>query len=678
MDSAAEPSLAAGTPRDELAEAREALRRSNDLLLATFEQAGVGIALLALDGYYTDVNDKFASIVGYTADELRSRRYSDITHPADLDTSRSYVADLLAQRVREVVQEKRYVRHDGSAVWSRTSVSLMKDATGHPQRLISVIQDITVQKQAEEALRGTAEMNRGMIESSRDCIKMLSLEGDLLWMSQVGLQAFCIDDIAEVLGKSWITLWSGEERLAAEAAVRTAREGGTGAMVGRYDVAGETHWWDVVVTPIRDPQGRPERLLAVSRDISERVKAEAERNLLLESERAARAAAERANRIKDEFLATLSHELRTPLAAILGWTHVLRSGAAAADLPRGLEAIERNARMQTQLIEELLDMSRIMSGKMRLDMQPVDPAAFAEAAFETARHAAELKGVQLSRQLVCHACLVQADSHRLQQAVLNLLSNAIKFTPADGRVGLTLHCDRTHATLRVVDTGIGIPPEFLPHVFERFRQADGTMARRHGGLGLGLSIARHVVEMHGGTIEASSPGQDLGATFTIRLPLAAAAPSRERTRAEWPEDFRVADLSGLHVLVVDDDDDGRELVRRLIAECGAEVQMASSGAEALQSVRARRPAVIVSDIGMPGMDGYEMMRRLRETSSSSAPLPAIALTAFARPEDRERALACGFTAHVAKPVEPAELIATVARLTGREVRLPPRAPTRED
>ncbi|HET7403943.1 MAG TPA: ATP-binding protein, partial [Usitatibacter sp.] len=299
-------------------------------------------------------------------------------------------------------------------------------------------------------------------------------------------------------------------------------------------------------------------------------------------------------------------------------------------------------------------------------------------AFETARHAAELKGVQLSRQLARDACLVHADSHRLQQAVLNLLSNAIKFTPADGRVGLTLNCDRTHAVLRVVDTGIGIPPEFLPHVFERFRQADGTMARRHGGLGLGLSIARHVVEMHGGSIGASSPGQDLGATFTIRLPLAAGAPSRQRTRAEWPEDFRVADLSGLHVLVVDDDDDGRELVRRLIAECGAEVQLASSGAEALESVATRRPAAIVSDIGMPEMDGYEMMRRLRETSSSTAPLPAIALTAFARPEDRERALACGFAAHVAKPVEPAELIATVARLTGREVRLPPRAPPRDD
>ncbi|HET7402235.1 MAG TPA: PAS domain S-box protein, partial [Usitatibacter sp.] len=654
--------------------------RSNEMLLATFEQAGVGIALIALDGYYTDVNDKFASIVGYTPEELRSRRYSDITHPADLDASRSYVAELLAQRVREVVQEKRYVRRDGSLVWSRTSVSLMKDATGPPQRLISVIQDITVQKQAEEALRGTAEMNRGIIEASRDCIKMLSLEGDLLWMSQAGLQAFCIDDIAAVLGKSWIGLWSGEERAAAEAAVQAAREGGTGAMVGRYDVANETHWWEVVVTPIRDPEGRPERLLAVSRDITERVKAEEERTLLLESERAARAAAERANRIKDEFLATLSHELRTPLAAILGWTHVLRSGAAVADLPRGLEAIERNARMQTQLIEELLDMSRIMSGKMRLDMQPTDPAVFAEAAFETARHAAELKGVQLSRQLVRDACLVHADAHRLQQAVLNLLSNAIKFTPADGRVGLTLHCDATHAVVRVVDTGIGIPPEFLPHVFERFRQADGTMARRHGGLGLGLSIARHVVEMHGGTIEASSPGQDLGATFTIRLPLAAAAPSRQRTRtrAEWPDDFRVADLSGLHVLVVDDDDDGRELVRRLIAECGAEVELASSGAEALQAVRARRPAVMVSDIGMPGMDGYEMMRRLRETTSSSAPLPAIALTAFARPEDRERALACGFAAHVAKPVEPAELVATVARLAGRDVRLPPHAPPRED
>jgi PAS domain S-box-containing protein len=523
--------------------------------------------------------------------------------------------------------------------------------------------------EAQDQFRRMSEMNRSIIESSRDCIKMLGLDGTLLWVSEAGQRAMCIETVDGVLGRSWLDFWSGEDRTAAQAALRAACEGGTGTLAGRYDVAGEPRWWDVVVTPIRGKDGRPERLLAVSRDITERVKAEEERAQLLESERAARGAAERANRMKDEFLATLSHELRTPLGAILGWAHVLRAGASPADLQRGLEAIERNARTQTRLIEELLDMSRIMSGKMRLEMEPVDPAAFAEAAFDAVRPAAGAKVVHLAKDVARGSCLVYADEKRLQQAVWHLLSNAVKFTPRGGRVELALYCDATHAVLRVSDSGAGIAPEFMPHLFERFRQADGSIVRKHGGLGLGLSIVRHVVEMHGGTIEASSEGVDRGATFTIRLPHATGESQRERTRAEWPEDFRVADLTGLHVLVADDDDDGRELVRRLIAECGATVTMASSGEEALAALQSHRPDVLVSDIGMPDMDGYELVRRLREALGADGAMPAVALTAFTRPEDRSRALACGFAAHVPKPVEPAELIATVASIAGREVNL---------
>ncbi len=403
-------------------------------------------------------------------------------------------------------------------------------------------------------------------------------------------------------------------------------------------------------------------------------KAAEERTRLLESERSARAEAERMSAMKDEFLATLSHELRTPLNAMLGWSQILRRGVKEeADLARGLETIERNARVQTQLIEDLLDMSRITSGKLRLDIQPVDPFTFIEAAVETVRPAAEAKGVRIDKLLDPAAGPISGDPGRLQQVVWNLLSNAIKFTPKGGKVQILLERVNSNIGISVADTGSGIDPEFLPYVFERFRQADASTTRSHGGLGLGLSIVKHLVELHGGAVYVKSPGEGLGTTFTLHLPLAVVhrapvPPERAHPGSQLSAvtDFRLADLTGVRVLVVDDEPDARSLVQHVLIECHATVFTASSAEEALRLVETERPQVLVSDIGMPGTDGYALLARVRGLGSAGGgTLPAIALTAFARSEDRTRALRAGFLVHVAKPVEPSELVATVASVVGR-------------
>lgn len=393
-----------------------------------------------------------------------------------------------------------------------------------------------------------------------------------------------------------------------------------------------------------------------------------ERIALLDRERSARAEAERSSQMKDEFLATLSHELRTPLNAILGWSQVLRRGSRGeADLHKGLQTIERNARAQAQLIEDLLDMSRIMSGQVLLELQGVLPATVVDAAIEAVRPAATAKNIVIERDFAPCA-LIAADPGRLQQVIWNLLSNAIKFTPQEGRVRVTIRERAGQAEIGVTDTGIGIGAEFLGHVFDRFRQADASTTRRHGGLGLGLSIVKHLVEQHGGTVAADSAGEGQGAAFTVRLPLAGELPLGERpprpAGAATPpgrRDAELADLRGLRVLVVDDEADGRELIKRVLADRNAEVTTAATAAEALSLVPQTRAQLLLSDIGMPDMDGFELLERVRALGpAANGDVPAIALTAFAQSEDRLRALEAGFLDHITKPVEPAELIATVA------------------
>ncbi len=390
-----------------------------------------------------------------------------------------------------------------------------------------------------------------------------------------------------------------------------------------------------------------------------------EREQLLESERAARADAEHANHLKDEFLATVSHELRTPLNAILGWTQVLsRLADDPAEVRQGTEIIERNARLQAQLIDDLLDMSRIISGKMRLDMRLVDPAAVIMIAASSMQPSADGAGIALHRN-IDSVGLIRADHGRFQQILWNLLSNAIKFTPAAGSITISLRRTHDQIDLRVTDTGKGIKTEFLPYVFERFRQADATTTRQFGGLGLGLAIVKHLVELHAGSISVESPGENLGATFTILLPLADPASNSPRSsNGKSPNTLlEHPDLAGLRVLVVDDDEDARRLVKRLLGECHADVTTAHSAREALRLLPTLHPDLLISDISMPEMDGYQFISSVRSTLADANTLPAVAVTAFARPEDRSRALRAGYQSHVAKPVEPAELLSVVASLS---------------
>jgi signal transduction histidine kinase/ActR/RegA family two-component response regulator len=399
-----------------------------------------------------------------------------------------------------------------------------------------------------------------------------------------------------------------------------------------------------------------------------------ERGQLLESERAARADAERASRMKDEFVATLSHELRTPLTPILGWLSILRRvGSADEQTRKGLEVIERNARHQTQMIEDLLDMSRIVSGKVRLEVQEVRLAEVIEAAIATVRPAAEARGIDLHAVFDATAGLVRGDPDRLQQVVWNLVSNAIKFTERGGRVQVTLERVESHVEIVVRDTGIGIPPDFLPHVFDRFRQLDSSVSRRHGGLGLGLAIVRQLVEIHGGSVRAESAGEGRGSTFTVVLPvMVVPAADAEESRpspgvgGEIPADEDAPSLEHLRILVVDDDRDARELLSRLLEDAGATVELAGSAEEALAKLAVSTSDVVISDIGMPVVDGYELIRRIRALpEEEGASTPAIALTAFARTEDRTRALRAGYQLHIAKPVQLAELVSAVASLGRR-------------
>src|SRR6266498_4039758 len=409
-------------------------------------------------------------------------------------------------------------------------------------------------------------------------------------------------------------------------------------------------------------------------EITERKQAEEERAQLLISEQAARAEAEKANRTKDEFLATLSHELRTPLSAILGWSHLVRTGKLDdPQMSRAFETIERNARSQSQLIDDLLDVSRIITGKLQIELRAVDLSKVIEAAMDSVRPAYETKGIGFEVIGDLGTCPVRGDANRLQQIFWNLFNNAVKFTPADGKVSVKVKRRDSRIQVSITDTGIGIDSKFVPFIFERFRQADGSTTRAHGGLGLGLAIVRHLVELHNGDIKAESGGQGEGSTFTVNLPLAIAS-------ASGPEDSMLSDtdgqyftadyskmLEGMRILVVDDEADSRDLLTAILTRCGSEVKCTESAAEAIETFKVWNPDVILSDIGMPVEDGYNLIKRLRKLRTKRAKkIPVVALTAYATSEDRARALSSGFRIHLAKPIEPRSLVKSIAEAAGRD------------
>jgi PAS domain S-box-containing protein len=457
---------------------------------------------------------------------------------------------------------------------------------------------------------------------------------------------------------------------------------------------GEYRWVMDRGVPVRTPDGGFGGYIGSCIDITERKQIEGEREQLIEMERgarkeaeqtqrfiaellareqAAREAAERASRTKDEFLATISHELRTPLNAMLGWAGMLRSGKLDANTSaKALEIIERNARSQAQLIEDILDVSRIITGRLRLKITTVNLANVIQAAIDIIRPAIDAKEINIQSVLDPRAGPVSGDSNRLQQIVWNLLSNAVKFTPRGGRVQVRLERINSHIQISVSDTGQGISPEFLPFVFDRFRQADSSFSRKHGGLGLGLAIVRHIAELHGGTVEAFSEGKDRGATFKVNLPVVAAnesdhpgvvtlAPKEQAAPgAVWAE-FN-SSLEGLSLLVVEDEADARELLVTMLEQRGAQVRAVATASEALEAIKHAKPDLLLSDIEMPGEDGYSLIRKVRLLGGDTSGVPAVALTAHTRVEDRNRALSSGFQSHLAKPVNPSELIAVIARL----------------
>jgi PAS domain S-box-containing protein len=461
-----------------------------------------------------------------------------------------------------------------------------------------------------------------------------------------------------------------------------------GERIERYETVrvrkdGEFLDISLTISPIRDSKGTIVGAAKIAHDVTARRRAErelqeretqlskllSEREFFLESERAARSEAERLSRLKDEFLATLSHELRTPLNAIQGWAVLLREGRVSRpeDYDRGLETIERNVRIQTQIVNDLLDMSRIISGKVHLEVQPLYLHNVVSQAIETVRETARAKNVRIHPLLDSSIGLVRGDPNRLQQVLWNLLTNAIKFTPGGGRVQVVLERVNSHVEISVEDTGIGIRTDFLPFVFDRFRQADPSTTRRYGGLGLGLSIVKSLVELHGGSVRVKSPGENLGSTFIVSLPVSHvrtdALPTGDASVADWMGTVELPRLDGVRVLVIDDEADGRMLTARILEAQGAYVACAASGVEALDVLSKERIDIVLSDIGMPDMDGLELIRHIRRLDKSrSGPVPAIALTAYARTEDRQRSLLAGFHMHLSKPIEARELIASISGL----------------
>ena len=540
-------------------------------------------------------------------------------------------------------------------------------------------------RRAEEALRKQSDWLRVTLSSIGDAVITTDVEGRVTLMNQVA-EALTGWDQAEAMGHSLTDIFQIVNELSRqpfENPVLRALNAGTIVGLANHTIlmARDGKEWpiDDSAAPIRNEQGEVVGAVLVFRDISERKQLELERERLLATAQAAQKEAEQANRLKDEFLATASHELRTPLTAVLGWSRMLRTGKLDAETSaRALEAIERNAALQTKLIDDLLDISRIITGKLTLDRSAIEVAHVISDAVNTVRPAADAKHITIETTFDAEAGPVLGDANRLQQVVWNLLSNAVKFTPKQGHIAVALQRVNSEVEISVVDSGEGISKEFLPYVFDRFRQGDGKTTRSHSGLGIGLAIVRQLVESHGGTVDAHSDGPGCGATFKFRLPVLSinSVPGRKTgadstlTRARATGRLNIEcppRLDGVRVLVVDDDSDTRQMLKAVLSECQADVITAASAAEAIKEIKQRKPDVLVSDLGMPDQDGYELIKNIRnaESADNTARIPALALTAYAKAEDRVRALAGGYQVHLAKPVEPAEFVLVVANLAGR-------------
>jgi PAS domain S-box-containing protein len=671
-----------------------ALRESEDRFRLLVESVvDYGIFMLDLSGHITSWNLGARRMKQYTEQEILGKHFSIFYPPDEVEAGKCDRELVTAAREGRFEEEGWRLRKDGSRFWANVVITPLRDRTGRMIGYAKVTRDLTERRNAEDDLRRSEERLRLLIASVRDyAIFVLDTSGHVAsWNAGAErLKGYAAD---EIIGQHFSRFYPEHDVQAGKCEFELAEA----TRVGRFEDEGwrirkdgTRFWANVVITPIRDAHGVLRGFAKVTRDLSERkryqdeqislARAEEGRRIAEENQaeahavarqlRAARDKAEEATRLKDDFLATVSHELRTPLNAILGWGSMLDAGKLDPEkTAHAIGTIVRNAKAQSQIIDDLLDVSRIIAGQLRLDVDQVDINQIVSGAVDVVRPAADARGVSLHWDGNPDAGVVKGDAGRLQQVLWNLLSNAVKFTPRGGSVRVSLRRHESSIEIEIADTGEGIAPEFLPRVFERFSQQEANNSRKAGGLGLGLAIVKHLVELHGGTVEAQSKGPGTGATFTIALPPVVVRRPKEAARISITPAAELqlpAELVGLKVLVVDDEADGRELVQAVLERAGAVVSLASSVVEALDAIRVQRPDAIVSDIGMPGEDGYAFIQKLRALPrEEGGRIPAVALTAFARGDDRRKALLAGFQNHAAKPIEAQELMVVVANLAGR-------------
>jgi PAS domain S-box-containing protein len=662
--------------------ARE-LEAQREWFRVTLDSIGDAVIASGPDGRVTYMNEPAVTLTGWNARDAIGQPLADVFHIVNEKTRKRVdnPAEVVLRTGHIVGLANHTVLIDRHGVDRPIADSAAPiRAGGRMIGVVLVFRDVTEERRAEDAIAEQREWFETTLESIGDAVIATDVQGEVVFMNPIA-EHLTGWRLAEARGRSCadvFNIMNENSRRSVESPVTRVLAEGTVVGLANHTVLiapdGTERPIDDSGAPIRSRDGRVIGVVLVFRDVSERRRNEIERRdaalereRLLEAERAARADAERANRVKDEFVAMVSHELRTPLNAILGWTQLmLKPGAGADVMTRGLDVIARSTRLQTQLISDLLDISRIVSGKLQLDIAHVQLASVVGDAIDTVQRDAEEKHIAISRDLDDSVGAIAGDAARVQQIVWNLLSNAIKFTPDGGRISVRLRKSGADSQIIVADSGVGIRADFLPHVFDRFQQADQSITRRVGGLGLGLSIAKHLAELHGGSITAESEGIGRGATFTVVLPSSiggragatASIAGRLKDAAQPPDS-----LTALRILVVEDEPDTCEFLDRFLRSYGADVLIAHSAEQALTRLSDGRIDILVSDIGLPDVDGYDLIRRIRRLPRGAA-IPAVALTAYARTEDRMRAFRAGYQAHLAKPIEPAELVATIASFAG--------------
>ena len=648
--------------------------RDQVFLASIVSSADDAIISKDLEGTVTTWNQAAEKIFGYTPEEMIGQPISKLMTANHLDEE-PQILERIRRGERIDHYESERLRKDGRIIQVSLTISPIRDHMGRIVGASQIARDMTERRRLQIAESAQSFLG-ALVDSAEDPIISKNLDGIVTSWNPAAQKLFQYT-AQEMIGQSISILIPSDHGDEEPEILKRIRRG---ERLANYETQRRRKDGSIVnvsltVSPIRNSLGQIIGASKIVRDITENKHAETrERERLKQIENAMREAeearqlAEQASIAKDEFLATVSHELRTPITAILGWTYMLANGQVSSEQQqKAFAVIERNARSQAQLIEDLLDISRITSGKMRIDFATVDLTVVIGAAVESVRPAAEAKGIRIDSLFSSGAGPILGDAERLQQVMWNLLSNAIKFTPRGGVVRIEIARVESQVELRVIDNGAGIDPNFLPHVFDRFSQADTSIKRTRAGLGMGLAIVKSLVEMHGGVISASSPGEGLGSVFTIKLPFSAVRQDSIRGR---PSEKLVlqgalkerANLVGLKILIVDDDADTRDMLRTIFNQCGSIVETAPSAEAALRLCDSWQPDILVSDIGMPEVDGYEFIRILREERGSR--IPAVALTAMARIEDRLKALTAGYQMHVSKPVNPAELTTIVGNLVG--------------